>query len=156
MKTKLKQAFLAVILVTTMGLAADDAARFKELEDNFICVCGCNMGTLNMCTMVNCSHGSPMRAELKRLISENKSDAEINNYFSEKYGNIVRSAPTTSGFDLTAWIAPFAALIAGMLIVAFVVRKWQSQAPAAATSAPVDETLRSRVEEELNKYSPED
>ncbi len=138
-----------------MGMAADDA-RFKNLEDNFICLCGCNMGTLNMCTMVSCGHANPMRAELKQLIAEGKSDDQINAAFVEKYGPIVRSAPTKSGFDLTAWVMPFAALAAGLLGVAFLVRKWNAQNPAPSTAPPVDDKLQSRVEEELKKYNPED
>ncbi len=151
-----RKVLLAIFLISSMGLAADDAARFKELEEHFICVCGCNMGTLNMCTMVGCSHGVPMRAELKQMIAEGKSDEAINAAFVEKYGVIVRSAPTTSGVDITAWVMPFAALALGMLAVVFVVRKWQAQNPTPAAAAPVDEKLQSRVEEELRKYRPED
>ena len=151
-----RKVLLTIILASTMALAADDATRFKELEDNFICVCGCNMGTLNMCTMVGCSHGVPMRAELKQMIAEGKSDEQITAAFVDKYGGVVRSTPTTSGFDLTAWVIPFVALAAGMLAVAFVVRKWRSQNPEAAPAVPADAALQSRVEEELRKYTPED
>jgi cytochrome c-type biogenesis protein CcmH len=113
------------------------------------------MGPLNMCTMIECRSSVPMRAELKQMISEGKSDEAITDAFVEKYGTIVLSAPTTSGFNLTAWVMPFAVLATGFVLIAFVVRSWRSRTPVAA-SGPIDVKYQSRVEEELEKYKPED
>jgi len=97
-----------------------------------------------------------MREELKQLIADGKTDKEIRTTYVEKYGATILSAPTTSGFDLTAWIMPFVALAAGLLAVAYIVRLWKSRTPQSASTGPIDVKYQDRVEEELKKYTPED
>jgi hypothetical protein len=41
----------------------------------------------------------------------------------------VLAAPTTTGFDRTAWIVPFLALGAGVVGVVLVVRNWKNRPP---------------------------
>jgi len=51
----------------------------------------------------------------------------------QKYGPTVLAAPTGTGFDRTAWIMPFAALIFGFGLVIYIVRLWKNRpAPAIA------------------------
>jgi cytochrome c-type biogenesis protein CcmH/NrfF len=76
----------------------------------------------------------------------------------EKYGVTVLSAPPASGFNLTAWIMPFAALAVGALMVVYFVRRFRSSTAAvpASTSTADLTKYQNRVEEELGKYNPED
>jgi cytochrome c-type biogenesis protein CcmH len=150
----LRRTLLAILIVSSLALGAD-RDRFKDLSEKFICLCGCNMGTLNMCVMIHCGHAVPMRAELKQLIEDGKSDDAITTSFVEKYGNSVLSAPPMSGFNLSAWVMPFAALTFGLLVVIYLVRK-KSQTPTAQTPGPFDVKYQSQVEEELKKFTPED
>ena len=106
--------------------------------------------------MLGCGFRPGMQAELQKMIDDGKSDEQIRAAFVAKYGNIVLIAPTAHGFDIAAWITPFAALITGALIVIFVVSKWRSRAVTATASGPVDTRLQDRVEEELQKFTPED
>ena len=70
------------------------------------------------------------------------------------------SAPTTQGFNILAWIMPFAAIAAGGALVAFTVGRWRSKSPAPTSpDAPVSDTdvgngifdpeLRRQLEREL-------
>ena len=149
-----RRAVLLTLLVSSLGFASDE--RFKELQTKFICLCGCNMGPLNMCTMIGCGHSVPMRAELKKMIDDGKTDEQITAAFVQKYGKWVLSAPTMEGFNITAWVMPFAALIAGAMVVAFVVRNWRAGAVATPSAGPLDVKYQDRVEEELTKFTPED
>jgi cytochrome c-type biogenesis protein CcmH len=97
-----------------------------------------------------------MQAELHRMIDEGKTDEQIRATFVAKYGTTVLIVPTAHGFDITAWIMPFAALITGALAVVFVVYKWRNRAVVAGASGPVDTKLQDRVEEELKRFTPED
>jgi cytochrome c-type biogenesis protein CcmH/NrfF len=72
-----------------------------------------------------------MRNELMAAVNRGDSDSLVEQSFVQKYGPTVLAAPTTSGFDRTAWIMPFAALVAGFAIVILVVRAWKNR-PAAA------------------------
>jgi len=102
----LRNLALALLLVSSLAFGAD-ATRFEKLEQKFVCLCGCNMGPLNMCTMAGCGHSVPMKAEIKQMLDDGKSDAEITTAFVTKYGGVVLSTPTASGFNLSAWIMPF-------------------------------------------------
>ena len=45
----------------------------------------------------------------------------------QNYGPTVLAAPTTAGFDRTAWIMPFVALALGFAVVVLVVRSWRNR-----------------------------
>lgn len=145
---------LSVLAITPVALAAD-RERVKEVAGNFICICGCNQ-LLTGCNHLNCPNRGPMLDEVAQLIDQGKSEEEIIAAFSEKYGLTVLSSPPTSGFNLTAWVTPFAALAIGAMAVAFFARRfrarWRPEPAATAETA----MLKDRVEEELHKYTPED
>jgi cytochrome c-type biogenesis protein CcmH/NrfF len=57
--------------------------------------------------------------------------------FVQKYGPTVLAAPTTTGFNRTAWIVPFAALFFGFGLVVLVVRGWRNNpSPSPADHEP--------------------
>ena len=79
-------------------------------------------------------------AELTSDVSSGLSDQQILDSFAAKYGAIVLAAPTTRGFDLVAWIAPFAVFAAALLGTILLVRRWgglgsEKAARAAAAAA---------------------
>jgi len=97
-------------------------------------------------------------AEIAAELDEGKGDDSIVSHFAEKYGLSVLSAPPYSGFNLTAWIMPFAALLAGAMLVVYFVRKFRakwSAAPADAANVDVAK-YQQKVEEELKRFTPED
>jgi cytochrome c-type biogenesis protein CcmH len=68
-----------------------------------------------------------MRNELAAALARGDSDSLVQQAFVQKYGPTVLAAPTTAGFDRTAWIMPFVALILGLGIVVWVVRAWKNR-----------------------------
>jgi len=60
----------------------------------------------------------------------------------------VLAAPTTHGFDLVAWIAPFAVFAAAMLGTILLVRRWSVGRTAVATvdASSLDPEERERRE----------
>jgi len=99
-----------------------------------------------------------MMAEIAAELDEGKTDDSIISHFAEKYGLSVLSAPPRSGFNLIAWIMPFAALLAGAMLVVYFVRQFRAKwAAAPAEAANVDVAkYQQKVEEELKKFTPED
>ena len=74
-----------------------------------------------------------MRAELAETVDKGGNDDLLLQVFVQKYGPTVIAAPTTTGFNIVAWIMPFAVLLAGLGLVVWVVRTWESRpAPAMA------------------------
>jgi cytochrome c-type biogenesis protein CcmH len=149
-------ALLIVLAATPLALAADRNERIRTLSGNFICVCGCHQ-LLNACNHFNCPSSGPMFAELGNKVDQGMTDEQIVAHFVEKYGTTVLSAPPASGFNLTAWIMPFAALLIGSLAAIYFLRQFRSRwaGPAAGTNPDLAK-YQSKVEEELKKFTPED
>ena len=60
---------------------------------------------------------------MTHAIQSGATDQEILSSFAAKYGATVLAAPTTHGFDLVAWIAPFAVFAAALLGTILLVRQ---------------------------------
>ena len=100
---------VSVTLIVLLG-AGDPATRFGALGHQLMCICGCGQILLE-CNHVGCPDSDGMRNELMAAVSRGDSDSLVEQSFVQKYGPTVLAAPTTSGFDRTAWIMPIVALI---------------------------------------------
>jgi cytochrome c-type biogenesis protein CcmH/NrfF len=161
---------VAAMVVFTMG-AADANQRFDKLGHQIMCSCGCNQILLE-CNHVGCQSSSGMRDELNTAIAggsiagsdatgggptgggggSNTSDSAVLKAFVEKYGPTVLAAPTTSGFNLVAWIMPFAVLLLGLAGTALLVRKWRLRTVAMPNipTTPGFRAMRDRVRRETD------
>jgi cytochrome c-type biogenesis protein CcmH len=152
-----KLALILILALTPLMQAADRDERVRELSSKFICVCGgCNQLLMN-CNHIGCPSREGMFKALRREIDDGKDDATIVADFSEKFGISVLSAPPASGFNLTAWVMPFAMLAAGAFVAIHFVRRFRMQSANAAETNTADLTkYQDKVEEELKKFTPED
>jgi cytochrome c-type biogenesis protein CcmH len=145
---------LAVAVCFSMG-ASDAGSRFNDLGHRLMCTCGCAQ-LLGECNHVGCQESGRERNELSAAIASGASDKAILASFSAKYGATVLAAPTTQGFDLVAWIAPFAVFAAALLGTILLVRRWsgvslrKAQAAAAkpANEDPADRERKERIRRE--------
>jgi cytochrome c-type biogenesis protein CcmH len=105
------------------------------------------------------------RSQIGQMLAEGKSEPEILDYFSSRYGDQVLQVPPTRGFFVWVWALPVAAIVIGLAWLAFRMRGWARQpapaevevdeegtAPAGTVDAASagDEYLR-RVQEDLEK-----
>jgi cytochrome c-type biogenesis protein CcmH len=145
---------LAVAVCFSMG-ATDASSRFNDLGHRLMCTCGCAQ-LLGECNHVGCPESGRMRDELSAAIASGKSDKEILASFAAKYGATVLAAPTTQGFDLVAWIAPFAVFAAALLGTILLVWRWanlsvgktQTAIPDPANEDPADRARREKIRRE--------
>jgi cytochrome c-type biogenesis protein CcmH len=151
---------LALVCVAFIGAGPANSAdaRFDNLGHKLMCKCGCNQILLE-CNHVGCSYSTGMRDELMSALTRGAapggstpdSDELVLQSFVQKYGATVLAAPTTTGFNVVAWIVPFVALIAGLLLVTVIVRKWKFRLqPVGVQNLPAAEldVLRRRAREE--------
>jgi cytochrome c-type biogenesis protein CcmH len=139
---------LAVAVCFSLG-ATDAGSRVNNLSHRLMCQCGC-AEILGECNHVGCQNSTEELNLLHVGMDAGKSDKEILDTFVAKYGAVVLAAPTTHGFDLVAWIAPFAVFAAALLGTILLVRRWsvgktQSDAPA---SDPGMDALRDKIRRE--------
>ena len=126
-------------------------ATQTDLEEGLTCQCGCGL-TVHACNHLQCPSGIPLKQEIASQLALGKTREEILSYFSGKYGEKVLSAPTTTGFNLVAWVMPFAVvLIAAMMIVVFT-RRWRRPTPAPLPPRETNPDLRARLDAELRDY----
>jgi cytochrome c-type biogenesis protein CcmH/NrfF len=126
------QCVILCMAVFALVGAGDPALRFHDLGHQLMCICGCNEILLE-CNHVGCPDSDGMRNELIAAINRGDSDSLVQQAFVQKYGPTVLAAPTTTGFNRTAWIMPFLVLILGFGMVVYIVRTWKNRpAPAIA------------------------
>ncbi len=131
----------------------DISREYKEACDRLVCQCGCSE-QLSVCAMQNCSSATPMRAEIRERLQKGDTVDQIVDSFVMRYGKKVLSAPTTKGFDLSAWIMPFVILCLGLAVVIWVaVRMARPSAEAVEQEEPP--AVDPRVEEELKEFEKE-
>jgi cytochrome c-type biogenesis protein CcmH/NrfF len=130
---------LAVAVVVCLSLGATDAdAHFNKLGGKLMCTCGCAQLLLG-CDHVGCPNRGEEMDRLRSGIAAGLSDADILQGFVKEYGTVVLSAPPAKGFDLVAWIMPFAVSILALAGTIMLVRNWVKHQPKlAADGAPLD------------------
>ena len=139
---------LAVGVCFSIG-ATDSTARYDKLSHQFMCSCGCGQ-VLGECNHVGCPASPVQLAELKADMTNGMTDQQIFDGFAAKYGATVLAAPTTTGFNLVAWIAPFAVFLAALLGTILLVRHWSLGKKQAAepASTPEMNAIRERIRRE--------
>ena len=142
---------LAVAVCFSLG-ATDAGSRYLNLNHRLMCTCGC-AEILGECNHVGCPESGRELAELSAAIAAGKSDKDILDSFAAKYGATVLAAPTTEGFNLVAWIAPFAVFAVALLGTVLLVRRWANisvgkQQAAAQVSDPATDALKEKIRRE--------
>ena len=116
-------------------LGADSDARFNKLGHQMMCMCGCNQILLE-CNHVGCTYSDRMRNELIAGLERGDSDSLVLQSFVQKYGNTVLAAPTSSGFNVVAWITPFAVFRCWRTgLAVWFVRAWKARTAGATCGA---------------------
>jgi cytochrome c-type biogenesis protein CcmH len=93
-----------------------------------------------------------MRGLIRERLEQGQTREEVMAYFVGKYGEWILLSPRATGFNLLVWILPFAAILAGLVGVLLVVRRWSARAralPVAATPAAPDPAYLERVRRDL-------
>ena len=148
--------FAVLASLVLVGSAAAATVTTKEVEEALTCQCGCGL-TVHSCNHLSCGSGIPLKQEVLTLVSQGLSRDEILLRFRDKYGEKILSSPTTEGFNLPAWLLPFVAVGAGVLVVVKTVRRWTAAGSASGeplAARELSEGERRRLETELAKSEP--
>jgi cytochrome c-type biogenesis protein CcmH/NrfF len=123
--TRAAQALLLAVAVCFSMGATDAGSRADNLGHRLMCTCGCAQ-LLGECDHVGCPSRGEEMAMLNKSIATGETDKQIMDDFAVKYGATVLAAPKTEGFDLVAWIAPFAVFAAALLGTILLVKRWSA------------------------------
>jgi len=141
-----------------------EKARYSTLGSKIMCTCGCSQMLLK-CNHVGCPSSNGMERELATLVSDRplnasggasvqgpRTDEDVLNWFRKTRGVTAVVEPSSHGFELIAWIMPFAALILGFALVVVVILVWRVRRPPVAPADldldPALEAFRARAHRE--------
>lgn len=94
-----------------------------------------------------------MRAIIRERLAAGESPDEVQRYFVQRYGEWILLSPPRRGFNLLVWVLPFVFVIAGLAVVAILVRQWTRRPRATAESVPVDAAMSERIRREVERGS---
>ena len=111
-----------------------------------------------MCPVCNTTldqSSSPAARQIENFISQRiaagDSKSQIKDRLVAEYGPQILAAPPKKGFDLLAWLLPFAGLFGGALVLAALAWRW-SRPRGPGPPARLDPALERRVDEELARF----
>ena len=147
-KKALQAGILAVAVCFSLG-ASDAGARYDHLNHQLMCSCGCGQ-VLGECNHVGCPDSPVQLAELRTAINAGMADKQILDSFSAKYGATVLAAPTMHGFNIVAWVAPFAVFGAALFGTFLLVRHWSlgKKEIEQSASTPEMDAIHERIRRE--------
>lgn len=113
--------FPAMVIAIDTGETFDDPelqARYEHIITEVRCL-KCQNQTIKDS---NAFLAGDLRREIRRMLNEGKTDAEIFDFLVLRYGEFALYRPRVSGKTLVLWIAPFFLLIIGGVIIVRVLR----------------------------------
>lgn len=154
MKRSWSAGFLLLLLLTLPALS-DNKPNMEDVAGKLACYCGgCPHLVVTKC---GCSTADQIKADVQAKIDGGMSEQQIIDWYVAKYGQTVLSAPTRSGFNLTAWIFPFFLFgLGSVVLVKFLKRQQPPQGPdqggpAAPPSTSEDDVYREQLKREMEK-----
>ena len=149
---KLIRYMLISVLVSGMFFSVSGkvyaGAILADLENALMCKCDDKCGkVLINCT---CDTSHETRRTLAKHLESGLNFDQVVKLYVDEYGETVLSSPTKSGFNLTAWITPFAALLVGGFGVRKVIHSWVGK---KEETPDIPQNDADSIDAEKSKYS---
>jgi cytochrome c-type biogenesis protein CcmH len=148
--------FFLMLILHPVSLAKADSTTVSDIARELICQCPC--GCIKVLDTCACAWPDTRIALIKEKLAQGQSKTEIVQFFVLQYGERVLAEPPKRGFNLTAWLSPFAVLLAGGGMTYLALRAWvrrgrRSQASAITEAEKEDEEYQRRLEKELRGFT---
>jgi cytochrome c-type biogenesis protein CcmH len=147
--------FCLLLISLLIPPASVFAVTTQEVEEALTCQCGCGL-TVHSCNHLQCGFAVPAKRTILDLVSQGQTKEEIAASFMARYGEKVLSAPTTSGFNLAAWLTPFLAIAVGGVLIGFISFRWtrqrRQQESDAQRTAMAPDQYRECLKKELESF----
>lgn len=120
------------------GAAFDDPelqARYEKLTEEVRCLKCQNQNLRDS----NAFLAADLRREIRRLLSEGKTDAEIFDFLVDRYGEFALYRPRMQGKTLILWLAPLLLLVGGGVVLMRVINARNALPIGGADDAAEDE-----------------
>jgi len=110
-----------VMLLPAAPASPSTQEAVDAVTARLICDCGCTNLTIKECT---CGKADRVRAEVRARLDTGQTPDQVVSAYVDEYGEQILAAPTTKGFNLVGWLAPFAALLLAASFLVLALRRW--------------------------------
>ena len=124
-----------------LQVAQEAEARYRALIAELRCLVCQNQSIAES----NAPLAADLREQVRAQIAAGRTDEEIIEFLTARYGDFVRYRPAFGGRTLLLWLGPFALLLGAGVTAAFFIRRSRA---AAAPPAADAQRLRSLLDEE--------
>ena len=90
-----------------------------------------------------------MKREVREFLAAGYSPEQILDYFERSYGEFIRLEPKPTGFNWAVWLTPIAALLAGVALLVWRMRRQRSSPQQSAEASELAAYLE-RVRQEVS------
>ncbi len=118
---------LLFLILAVAATAQDPTERERALQNKLVAVCCWNESI----AFHRSDTALQMRVELRQLIDQGRTDAEILGWFTTKYTGRVLMEPEGTK-SAVAYALPVAAVAIGLFLVILLLRRWTRATPAPA------------------------
>ena len=145
---------LSAILLFASPVMAD-SPTVSSISGELVCQCGCG----RLLNSHVCDTQEAMVKLIEQKLAQGQSEEEIIQFFVAQYGEQVLAAPLKRGFNLVAWVLPFAAILGGGGVIYIALKAWVRRGKRSQVSTAMvegkekDEEYRRRLEKELEEFN---
>lgn len=129
--------FLFALAFAAAAPAQDEDARYQTLISELRCLV-CQNQTI---AESNAPLAADLRTQVKAQIAAGRSDEQIVEYLTARYGDFVRYRPAFKARTWLLWIGPFALLAGAALAAVTVIRRSRKLAAPAPDAAALEKLL---------------
>jgi cytochrome c-type biogenesis protein CcmH len=150
-------AILAIVAATWTGLLASSQAhktldqRTQEVAEQLKCPVCQGESVADSPALL----AGQMRQIIREQLRSGKSEQQVVQYFTNRYGDQIAWSPPWQGFALLAWLVPIVLLLGGTLLLFIVWRDWRTASTdkeQAIMDLAEKKTLAALDEDELGRY----
>ena len=116
---KIRIIFLIIIFVFNNLLASEKSLDINQIYKNLRCLVCQGQSIADS----NSDFAITLKMVVKDLIKNGKSEDEIYDFLSEKYGDWILYNPKLNAGNLLLWSLPYLVLLFGGAIIVFLIRK---------------------------------
>jgi cytochrome c-type biogenesis protein CcmH len=144
----------ALTLIATVfaaGSAAASRPSMTKLEGEIMCpTCHTTLDQSDAAIAIR------IEAYMRRRIAAGATENQIKAELVAQFGTAILAAPPKRGFDLLAWVLPFAGLAAAAGLIGLSVRRWRREDPHELIPFhPLDPDSEALVDAALAEFDPE-
>ena len=115
----LKNLLIIFFLFLNFNINANQSINENEIHKNLRCLVCQGQSIADS----NSDFAITLKMVVSDLIKQGKSEEEIYNFLSDKYGDWILYDPKLNAGNFLLWFLPYAVLLAGGIIIVFLIRK---------------------------------